>query len=528
MSDEQQRPKPAVLLILDGVGVAPDGEGNAITKAQTPNLKKLIATYPAMTLRASGEAVGLSWGEMGNSEVGHLAIGAGRVYYQTLPRINKAIEDETFYDNEAFLEAGAFVKHSGGTLHLIGLVSPGRVHSMDEHLFALLQFAKLQKLKDVAIHAILDGRDTMYNSAVDFLTRLQGKMKEIKVGSIASIGGRFYAMDRDNRWDRVQKAYDAMVLGVGTTAEDPIEVVKQSYATEVFDEQIVPTVMVKDGKPIATVKEGDAVIFFNFRADRMRQIAQAFTVPAFDKFQRTFVPNIFVAGMIEYEKGLPIKVAFSPERLEETLSDVIASVGLKQLHIAETEKYAHVTFFFNGTKEKPLEGEERVIIPSPQVASYNETPSMSTYEVTDRIVKEVKEGIFDVVIANFANPDMVAHTGDFPATIKAMESTDDCIGKIAQAVLAEGGVLFITADHGNAEEVSNIVSGEIDKEHSTNPVPFLVIGKQFEGQSAPTGEVPGGDLSLIPPIGMLADVAPTILNILNLPQPEVMTGQPLL
>lgn len=528
MSDEQQRPKPAVLLILDGVGVAPDGEGNAITKAQTPNIKKLIATYPAMTLRASGEAVGLSWGEMGNSEVGHLAIGAGRVYYQTLPRISKSIEDETFYDNEAFLDAASFVKHSGGTLHLVGLVSPGRVHSMDEHLFALLQFAKLQKLKDVAIHAILDGRDTMYNSAVDFLTRLQGKMKETKVGRIASIGGRFYAMDRDNRWDRVQKAYDAMVLGVGPTAEDPLEVVKQSYATEVFDEQIVPTVMVKDGKPVAMVKEGDAVIFFNFRADRMRQMAQAFTVPAFDKFQRTFVPNIFVTGMIEYEKGLPIKVAFAPERLEETLSDVIASAGLKQLHIAETEKYAHVTFFFNGTKEKPLPGEERVIIPSPHVTSYKETPAMSVYEVTDRMLKEIKAGTFDFIVANFANPDMVAHTGDFPATVKAMESSDECIGKIAQTVLAEGGVLFITADHGNAEEVSNVVSGEIDKEHSTNPVPFLVIGKQFEGQSAPTGEVPGGDLSLIPPIGMLADVAPTILTILNLPQPEVMTGQPLL
>lgn len=526
--EDFQRPKPAVLLILDGFGVAPDGEGNTVTRAKMPNLHSLIASYPTMTLRASGEAVGLSWGEMGNSEVGHLALGAGRVYYQTLPRISKAIDDETFYGNEAFLEAAAFVKASGGTLHLIGLVSTGRVHSMDEHLFALLQFAKLQKLKDVAVHAILDGRDTVYNSGLDFLIKLQAKIKKLKVGRIASLAGRYYAMDRDNRWDRTQKAYDAIVLGKGLSTENPLEAVKESYAKEVFDEEFEPTVITSRGEPLAKVKEGDAVIFFNFRSDRMRQIVKAFTLPSFDQFERVYVQNIFVVGMIEYEKNLPLKIAFPPEVIMNTLSEVVASNGLKQLHIAETEKYAHVTFFFNGTKENKLEGEDRVIVPSPKVSKYNETPAMSTLELTDRLVKEIKEDKYDFIVANFANPDMVAHTGDFAATVKANEIDDAEIMKVANAVLEHGGVLFITSDHGNAEEISNIVSGQIDKEHSTNPVPFIVVGKQFEGQPSPTGEIPGGDMSLVPPIGMLADVAPTILNILGLPIPPEMTGQPLL
>ena len=527
MSDEPQRPKPVVLLILDGFGIAPDSDGNAITRAKTPNLNHYIATYPAMTLRASGEVVGLSWGEMGNSEVGHLAIGAGRVYYQTFPRINKAIDDETFFDNQAFLEAVAFVKQSKGTLHLIGMVSPGRVHSMDEHLFALLNFCKLQKLKDVAVHAILDGRDTVYNSATDFIGRLETKMKETKVGRLASMSGRYYAMDRDNRWDRIQKAYHAIVKGEGSRVEDPIEAIKASYASDVFDEEFVPVVVTKKGEEPTVVKEGDAVIFFNFRADRMRELVGAFTLPSFDKFERAYVPGIFVVGMIEYEKNLPIKVAFPPEVIEKTLSDVLAEHGLKQFHIAETEKYAHVTFFFNGTKESPVAGEDRAIIPSPNVAKYNETPAMSTGLIVDRIVKEVKAGSYDFIVANFANPDMVAHTGDFEATVKAIEFDDEAIGRVVEAVLAQGGVVLITADHGNAEEVSNIVSGAIDKEHSTNPVPLLVIGRQFEGQPSSTGEIPSGDLSLVPPVGMLADVAPTILNIMGVPLPPDMTGQPL-
>jgi 2,3-bisphosphoglycerate-independent phosphoglycerate mutase len=465
---------------------------------------------------------------MGNSEVGHLALGAGRVYYQTLPRIGKAIDDETFYGNEAFLEASSFVKASGGTLHLIGLVSAGRVHSMDDHLFALLQFAKLQKLKDVAVHAILDGRDTVYNSGLDFITKLQDKIKKLKVGRIASLSGRYYAMDRDNRWDRTQKTYDAIVLGKGLNIEDPIDAIKESYAKEIFDEEFEPSVVTSRGEPLAKVKEGDAVIFFNFRSDRMRQIVKAFTLPSFDQFERAYVPNIFVVGMVEYEKNLPIKIAFPPEVISNTLSDVIASNGLKQLHIAETEKYAHVTFFFNGTKEAKLIGEERVIIPSPKVSKYDETPAMSTVELTNRLIKEIKDDKYDFIVANFANPDMVAHTGNFDATVKANEADDVEIGRVVEAVLARGGVLFITADHGNAEEISNIVSGQIDKEHSTNPVPLIIVGKRFEGQPSPTGEIPNGDLSLVPPVGMLADVAPTILKTLDLEIPSEMTGQPLI
>ncbi|MBI2484805.1 2,3-bisphosphoglycerate-independent phosphoglycerate mutase [Candidatus Uhrbacteria bacterium] len=523
-----RRPKPAVLLILDGFGIAPAGEGNAVSQAKMPNLKRLVQHYPAMTLRASGEAVGLSWGEMGNSEVGHLAIGAGRVYYQTLPRINKAIEDKSFFENEAFLQAAAFVKSSGGTLHLIGMVSPGRVHSMDDHLHALLALCKQQSCKHVAVHAILDGRDTMYNAGADFVTALQTKMKELKVGVLATLAGRYYAMDRDNRWDRVEKAYNAMVKGEGVYAKDALGAIKESYAEEVFDEEFEPTVLVDGDKPLATVKEGDAVVLFNFRADRMREITKAFCLPGFELFKRNYIPNIFVVTMTEYEKNLPVVVAFPSQEIKHTLSEVIAEQDLKQLHIAETEKYAHATFFFNGMKEAAVKGEERVIVPSPKVSVYDETPMMSTKEIADRLLKEIRAGKFDVMVANFANPDMVAHTGNLEATIEALEVDDGFIGKIADALLDQGGVLFVTADHGNAEEVRNVVSGEIDKEHSTNPVPFIVVSKAFEGQASPVGEIPNGDLSLVPPVGMLADVAPTMLSVLGISQPPEMTGQPLL
>ena len=450
------------------------------------------------------------------------------MYHQTLPRVNLSIKTGDFFENEAFRQALAFARASGGTLHLVGLVSPGRVHSMDDHAVALLEFAKMNKFKQVAVHAILDGRDTVYNSAVDFITSLNAKMKDLKVGQIATVSGRYYAMDRDNRWDRIAKAYNAMVKGEGPASEDPIQAIKDSYAREVFDEEFVPTVVTQQGEPVATIKEGDAVICFNFRADRMRQMVRALSLPTFDKFHRQYVGNIFVVTMTEYEAGLPVVVAFPPERIENTLADVLSKAGLTQFHIAETEKYAHVTFFLNGTKEDPVVGEERAIVPSPNVSNYSETPAMSTRELTDRILKEIKEERFDVIIANFANPDMVAHTGNFQATVEAIEVDDECVGEIVDAVLAKQGVVLITADHGNAEEVTNVVSGEIDKEHSTNPVPLLVVGKRFEGQPSPAGDVPGGDLSLVPAVGMLADVAPTLLSVLGIPQPEEMTGQPLL
>lgn len=520
--------KPYVLIVIDGFGVAPDGNGNAITRAETPNFDRYIKTYPTMTLRASGEEVGLSWGEMGNSEVGHLALGAGRVYYQMFPRINRAIADKSFFGNEAFLHAIEHVKKHKSRLHLIGMISPGRVHSMDEHCFALLELAKKNKVKDVFVQAILDGRDTVYNSGIDFITELQEKMKDLGVGKIASLSGRYFAMDRDHRWDRTRKAFDTMVLGKGKTAENPIEALKESYSKEVYDEEFVPTVLVEDGKQVGIVQENDAVIFFNFRPDRMRQLTRAFVLPKFSGFKRTMPVNIFFATMAEFEKDLPVEIAFPPQTVEKCLAEVLSDKELKQLHIAETEKYAHVTFFFNGTKEQPFKGEDRIIIPSPKVASYDRVPEMSAREITDRVIKEMRDNKYDFIVMNFANPDMVGHTGDLQATIKAVEIVDSCLGKVVDEILARDGVVFLTSDHGNAEEKVNLRTGDINKEHATNPVPFLIISKNYEGQSSIVGEVPEGDLSLMSPVGMLADVAPTILTVMGLEQPKEMEGQPLL
>ncbi len=523
-------------MILDGFGVAPASDGNPIMQANMPNFNKYIRMYPTMTLKASGEEVGLSWGEMGNSEVGHLAIGAGRVYYQLFPRINRDILAGEFFHKQALIDAAEHVKKHKSKLHLIGQISPGGIHAMDEHCYALLEFAKKQGISDVYVHAIVDGRDTIYNAGIDFITNLQNKIKEIGVGKIASLSGRYFAMDRDNRWDRVEKAYNAIVLGTGETATNPIEALKASYQKEVYDEQFVPTVMVENKKPagggeliepVATISENDAVIFFNFRPDRMREITKAFVMPTFDSFMRTQVENLFVVTMAEYESGLPVEVVYPPEKIEQCLAQVFSEKGMKQLHIAETEKYAHVTFFLNGTREEPFLGEDRQIVPSPKVASYDLAPEMSARELTDRVVKALQSNTYDFIAMNFANPDMVAHTGNMSATQKAVECIDECIGKIVDATLVREGFVFITADHGNAEELKNLRTGEMDKEHATNPVPFLIIGKQFEGQPSIAGEVPDGDLSLMSPIGMLADVAPTILAVMGIPQPELMTGQSL-
>lgn len=519
--------KLAVLIIIDGWGVAPDGGGNAITRAKTPVFNRLIRTYPTMTLRASGEEVGLSWGEMGNSEVGHLAIGAGRVYYQMFPRINRTMEAGEFAGNEAFVHAFEHVKQHGSRLHLIGMVSQGRVHSMDTHCHALLQAAKKAEVKDVFVQAILDGRDTVYNVGIDFITALQEKMKEIGVGKLASLCGRYDAMDRDNRWDRTQKAYNLMVKGEGATTEDPLEAIKASYQREVYDEEFEPTIVVENGQPVGLVQENDAIIFFNFRPDRMRQLCKAFVLPTFDEFPRQAVAGLFPVTMAEYEKGLPVEIAFPPETIEKTLAQVLSERGFAQLHIAETEKYAHVTFFLNGTKEEPFAGEERVIIPSPKVASYDQTPEMSAQQLTDRVMKGMRENRFDFIVMNFANPDMVGHTGNMEATVKGVETVDECVGKIVEETLAREGHIFIVADHGNAEEMKNLRTGEMDKEHATNPVPFLIIGAEYEGQPSIAGEVPEGDLSLMSPVGVLADVAPTILAVMGIEQPSEMTGQAL-
>lgn len=523
------KPKVVVLAILDGWGVAPDTAGNAIVKAETPNFDTFIKEYPTMTLAASGAEVGLSFGEMGNSEVGHLNIGAGRVYYQTLPRINKSIADKSFLENKAFLEAAEHVKKNKSALHLVGLVSPGNVHASQDHLYALLAFAKKQKIKNVFIHAILDGRDTIENSAKDFIKELQKQIDDIGVGEIATLSGRYFAMDRDNRWDRIEKAYKAMVLGISDEyAKDPLKAIKESYERKVYDEEFVPTVIGTAEKPVAKIESEDAVLFFNFRPDRARQLTQALVLPSFDKFEREYLKKLCLVTMTEYEKELPVTVAFPPNVVHNCLAEVISNEGLKQFHIAETEKYAHITFFLNGTVEDAFAHEDRKIIPSPKVASYDKEPAMSAMAIAKEVVKIIDQKKHEVIMLNLANADMVAHTGDLRATIKGCETVDAALGLIAEHTLAHDGVLIITADHGNAEELLNLQTNERDKEHSTNPVPLIIVGKDYHGQAGPSGDPPDNDLSLLPPVGMLADVAPTVLSVLGIKQPKEMTGRALI
>ncbi len=527
--EAKHRPRPVVLCVLDGFGTAPDDDGNAITRAKTPNFDEFTTRYPVVNVKASGEAVGLMWGEMGNSEVGHLTIGAGRVFYQTLPLIERSIKDESFFANDALKASIAHVQKTGGTLHLMGLMSSGKVHAYNMHCYAILELLKREKVKKVAIHAILDGRDTIYNSGKEFVVELMGKMKEIGIGELASLSGRYYTMDRDNRWDRIQAAYEAIALGKSSSmAADPLKAIADSYKKKIYDEEFVPTVLTKRGKPVATVEKGDAMIFFNYRPDRARQITKAFTLPTFEKFERKYIENLQFTSLAEYEKGLPVQVVFPPVLIKNTLSEVVSTAGLVQLHIAETEKYAHVTFFFNGTREEPFPHEDRKIIPSPKVESYDQKPEMSAKEVVDQIIKEIKTGNYDVIITNLANPDMVAHTGNMEASVKAIEAVDMQMGRLAAAVLKAGGEMLITADHGNAEEVENLQTRERDKEHSTNPVPLWVIGERFKGKAGLSGDVPNGDLSLLPPVGMLADVAPTFLAMMGIDSPKEMTGESLL
>ncbi|MBI2551074.1 2,3-bisphosphoglycerate-independent phosphoglycerate mutase [Candidatus Uhrbacteria bacterium] len=519
--------KPTILIICDGFGIAPKGKGNAVTRAKMPVLERLVRSYPAMTLQASGAEVGLSWGVMGNSEVGHMTIGAGRVAYQLLARIDQSIESGTFFKNEALISAMDQVKKTGGTLHLAGLISPGKVHGMDAHCLALLEMAKKRKCKDVAVHAFMDGRDTLYNAGIDFMGTFLTKMKKIKVGTLASMVGRAYALDRNEKYDRTKLAYEVMAEGKGEKTEDPLEAIKASYKKEVYDEMFPPTVIVEGEEPPVTVKDGDAIIFFNFRSDRMRQLVHAFADEKFSKFPRE-KKDVFIVTMAEYEAGLPVQVAFPPEPIKNCLAEAVADAGLSQLHIAETEKYPHVTFFLNGTREEPFPKEKRIIIPSPSVSSYDKKPEMSAIEITKNVVADVKKHGHDLIVVNFANGDMVAHTGNLKASIEAMETIDECIGKIVETTLEQEGVVFVTGDHGNAEEVENLRTGEIDTEHSTNPVPFIVVGKRYEGVQAPSGPVPDGDLSLVPPVGMLADVAPTVLSVMGLKVPKEMTGRPLI
>lgn len=517
-------PRPLVLVVLDGWGVAPKNRGNAIMLAETPVWDRFITTYPSLTLQASGESVGLPWGEMGNSEVGHMNIGAGKILYRDLPRLNRAILDGSFYERPAFLEAIEHCRRTKGRLHLVGLLSSGGIHSFNEHVYALLELAAREKCSAVFLHVILDGRDTPHNSGETFVTKLGAKLKELKVGAIATVTGRYWAMDRDNRWERTQKTYRAMTEGVSEeTFTDPLVAIRTSYGRGVYDEEFMPTVITgSDGRPRGPIQAGDSVIFFNFRADRARQLTKAFVLPGFVKFERPYLRELTFVTMTEYEQNLPVLVAFPPELVTTPLAKVVSDLGEQQLHVAETEKYAHVTFFFNGGREEPFPGESRLLVPSPSVSTYDQKPEMSAREVTDRAIKEINRATYGLVVINYANPDMVGHTGNIPAIVKAVETVDAQLDRLAAAVLGVNGLLIITADHGNAEEKLNLTTGFINKEHTANPVPLVLIGAAWQGRGRSSP-----DLSTVTPSGILADVVPTILDLVSLPKPPDMTGRSL-
>ena len=502
--------KPIALIIMDGFGCNSDNYGNAIAAADTPNIDKYMKG-PNTIIGASGLDVGLPDGQMGNSEVGHTNIGAGRIVYQMLVKISKSIKDGDFFENPALLSAMNNCKEKNSALHLMGLLSPGGVHSHMEHLYGLLEMAKRNGLEKVYVHAFLDGRDEPPSSAAEFMSETCDKIKEIGVGSVATISGRFYAMDRDNAWDRVEKAYNAMVLGDGIDANGkcPVQAIKDSYVNEVTDEFMLPTVTDKNGM----IKENDSVIFFNFRPDRARQITRAFVDPEFKGFERKngFFPVNFVC-MAQYDAAMPnVSVAFPPEALKMTLGEYLSKLGKTQLRIAETQKYAHVTFFFNGGEEKQFDGEDRILIKSPDVETFDMKPEMSAYEVTDAVVDAINSDKYDVIILNYANCDMVGHTGIFDAAKAAVEAVDTCVGRMVDAIQAKGGVALITADHGNADKMYE-PDGSAFTAHTTNPVPFIVVGYDCELRDG----------------GVLADIAPTILQILEVPQPEEMTGKSLI
>lgn len=498
--------KPVALIIMDGFGNGEQNNGNAIYDAKKPNLDRLFSENPLTEIGASGLNVGLPDGQMGNSEVGHTNIGAGRIVYQELTRITKSVEDGDFFENEAFLNAVKNVKENGSALHLFGLLSNGGVHSHNTHLYALLELAKKQGLEKVYVHAFLDGRDVPPSSGADFVQQCQDKMNEIGVGKIATVMGRYYAMDRDNRWERVEKAYAAMVYGEGVKADSAVEAVKASYASDVTDEFVVPAVCEDN----ATIGANDSVIFYNFRPDRAREITRCFVDPDFSGFERKkgFFPLTYVC-MTQYDATMPnVQVAFKPESLKNTMGEYISDQGMTQLRIAETEKYAHVTFFYNGGVEKTYPGEDRVLVKSPKVATYDMQPEMSAYEVTDKCVECIESGEYDMIILNFANCDMVGHTGVLEAAVKAVETVDECVGRVTDAVAKMGGVSLITADHGNADKMID-ESGEPFTAHTTNLVPFCVVGYPCKLRKG----------------GVLADIAPTMLQIMGLPQPKEMTGK---
>ena len=507
--------KPTVLMILDGYGLNDKCEANAVCEGKTPIMDQLMSQCPFVKGNASGMAVGLPEGQMGNSEVGHLNMGAGRIVYQELTRITKEIQDGDFFKNEALLKAVRNAKENNSALLLFGLLSDGGVHSHNTHVYGLLELAKREGLEKVFVHCFLDGRDTPTTGGKGYIQELNDKMKEIGVGQVASVMGRYYAMDRDNRWDRVELAYKALTKGEGIQAQCPVCAVKESYEQEKTDEFVMPTVVVKDGQPVGTIQDKDSVIFFNFRPDRAREITRAFCDDEFTGFDREKRLDLTYVCFTEYDPTIPNKdVAFHKVSIDNTFGEFLAANGLKQARIAETEKYAHVTFFFNGGVEEPNPGEDRILVKSPKVATYDLKPEMSAYEVCDKLVEAIKSDKYDVIIINFANPDMVGHTGVEPAAIKAIEAVDECVGRAVEAIKEVNGQMFICADHGNAEQLVDYETGAPFTAHTTNPVPFILVNAD------PSYGLREG--------GCLADIAPTLIQLMGMEQPAEMTGKSLL
>ncbi|MBI5232186.1 MAG: 2,3-bisphosphoglycerate-independent phosphoglycerate mutase [Coriobacteriales bacterium] len=503
---------PAALIILDGFGMADGGTGNAIARANTPNLDRLFAENPMTLLEASGLSVGLPEGQMGNSEVGHLNIGAGRVVYQELTRINMAIEDGTLFENPVLIEAMDRAAAAGTAVHFMGLLSDGGVHSHEDHLFALVRMAQERGASRVFVHAILDGRDVPPTSGLGYVETLEARMRELGIGEIATVMGRYWAMDRDNRWDRVQRAWRAMVLGEGVPAEDAPSAVSASYANDVTDEFVEPAIVEREGSPIARMSDGDTVVFFNFRPDRAREITRALVDPTFLGFERPAFPSLEFVCLTEYDPTIPAPIAFPKDLPNNVLADVLAAHGLRQLHIAETEKYAHVTFFLNGGVETPKQGEERILVPSPKIPTYDAQPEMSAPKVTEELVNAIGRDAADVYIVNYANCDMVGHTGDLEAAIAAVEAVDAGVGAVVEAITAKGGAVLLTADHGNAEDMVTDEGSPVTA-HTLSAVPLVVTA---DGVTA------------LADGGILADVAPTLLDVIGIAPPSEWTGRSLL
>ena len=517
--ENEVRPRPIVLVILDGWGINADREYNAIALANTPNMDRLWEQYPHTALNASEHFVGLPEGQMGNSEVGHQNMGAGFVVYQELTRLDNAIHDGSFFENPELVGACEHVKTRSSTLHLFGLLGPGGVHSHWAHLFALLELAKRRGIEKVVYHAFTDGRDTPPKSGYGFMQTVLQKMDEIGVGQVATVSGRYYAMDRDKRWDRIQRAYNAIVHAEGQLARDPLEAFTMSYEAGTTDEFIIPTVVAGDGQVPHKLSDGDAVIFFNFRGDRGRELTRAIMEPDFAEFDRGKpLSDLFYVTLTQYQEGLPVHVAYKTMEVKVPLAKVLSDLGLRQFHIAETEKYAHVTFFFNGRTEPPFPGEDRLLVPSPKVATYDLQPEMSAHGITEELTKRIGSGGYDFIVANFANGDMVGHSGKIDATIKAVETVDECIGEVVDAVQRINGVLMVTADHGNAEQMRDPETGGPHTFHTTNPVPFILLAPD----ASPLRR------AILRDGGRLCDITPTVLDIMQIPVAPDMTCQSLI